>query len=1382
MCLKKYFYTLLSLFFSHIMHSQQKYEDYQFNEIKESTSKRAISTIVQDSKGFLWVGTNGAGLFKYDGVNYKGYEYNDKKSGCINSNLIYSTYLDKNNNLWIGTDEGLSLYNRDLDKFTNIDLKKAIAEDYQEPISIKSIIQDDSGNLLLGSIGYGLFKLDMKTKKVSLIKPDLINKNNFQINYLAKNKSGQVYLGTNYGLLGVDLKYNVSQIYLDKLKQKPILESIESLMIDGQETIWIGSSSNGLTKLSNIKSQEYEFLEISKKKIFSILEYNNDYLLCATENDGLFLINKKGQIIQKYLHSKFDNHSIKSNSVWTLFKDRENRVWIGYYNKGLGVFEKLNNKFNGLESLIKNENSLQTSSVTSIIKDHLGRLWISTEGGGIDIFDPKTKKFIHINSRNQSPYSGLNADDVQNIFMDSRKNIWIGTWNHGIFLMKSGTNNFINYNTSNTSGLTSNKIFSFAEDKNGRIWIGTFINGLHYYDFSQNKFFNCDSKIVIENKQDVAFIRKLIIDSDNILWMGTITGLYQIDINNNSPWKVIPMKDQMSQNLKKHKSIQTILSLYESSDKKILIGTDGAGLFSYDKTKKAFSNYSDFPNFTEKSISSIISDEEGSLWVSGRSGITKLDLKKNQAINYTIDDGLLANDFNNNAVYKDNKGELFFGSYQGLNYFKPNQITNSKKELPIYLTDLKIFNKSVNPDDKNSPLSKVITETKSIILNYHQSVFTIEYIGINYSYLKKNEYAYYLEGFEDNWNHVGNKSSATYTNLEPGDYIFKVKSADRDGQWNQKPLELKITVLPPWWKSRLAYCLYFISLFLLIIYLNNFYQKRFKLKQARNLESERVVQTEKLNRKKLQFFTNISHEFRTPLTLIINPLEDIIQHKKSEVSTEVFEKLLVIHKSSDRLSRLINELMDFNKLQFNKMPLQVQKVEVVNFIREITYYFEEETKSRDIKINLECVEEKIEDWLDSKMFEKIVYNVVSNAIKFTPNRGTIEIKIQKNLTKQSFPLINNTEVFDSFSLSVEDTGNGIDKKDLKRIFDRFYQVNNSNKAYYGTTGIGLEVVKEFVELHKGKIDVESQLGLGTKFTLTFPIGNEFFLKNEIDEKQFEENRFKKGRIPVEETHEDQQEKSEKEIDTERVHTILIVEDNSELRNYLKSELKKSYKVITAENGEKGYELAQEKLPDLILTDVIMPVMNGIELCKKIKTNIKTSHIPLIMLSAKAMIKDKLEGIDSGADMYLSKPFDMNLLKSSLAQLITSRQIMFNKFYTGLTKKAKEKTTTLDNEFIQKTLQFINENISEPELSVELLSSKVFLSRSQLYRKIKTLTGVSVNEFIRNVRLEKAKNFIEEGNGNINEICYKVGFTSPSYFTKCYKVKFGHLPTQVKKDE
>ena len=1366
------FRIIIILFFLvNNLFSQNTFENYQFRLVNKESSKSGIYTITQDQFGIMWMGTNGAGLYKFDGVNYVSYEQNSNVNNSINSNLIYATYVDKHNRLWVGTDEGLCLYNRDLNSFESIDIQKKVKK--ETVISVKSIIEDNNGNLFLGTFNGGLLKLNIKTREITSVKLDVANPANYLINSLVKDKSGTIYLGTNFGLKVLDqIKNQVKKV--TAINDKQILSgNIVSMFVDSKQNIWIGNGYKGLVKI-NLNSKEAFSYPITTKRIMSILATDTKTILCATENDGLIIVNDQGVVQKKYVNSKFNIRSLSSNSVWSLFLDKERRIWLGYYNKGLGVFDKINSKVTIIESLPGNSQSLQTNCVTGIAKDKEGQLWISMEGGGVDVYNPVNKTFKHITRSDNSFYSGLTNDNITKVYIDKKQNVWLSSWNEGIFLLKKGSRNFINYNTKNTN-LASDNIMSITEDSRGVIWIGTFAKGLHYYTPSDGKFHYCNSK-PFQNVMNLD-IRNVMVDSDDAVWVGSTTGLYKVTTKDFLTFSVVSFRDKMSEKLKNHKSTHTINTLYEAKNKEIWIGTDGAGLFSYNKKTDSLKWYINFKGLHEKSISSITESNDGGIWLSGKKGITRLDLKNKTTFNYSIYDGLLGNDFNNNSVLKDENGVLYFGSYEGLNYFNPTNLVKSKKQLPIYFTDLKLFNKSVGPLEKNSPLVKVISQTKKIILRHDQSVFTIDFIAVNYSFPARNEFAYYLEGFEDSWNYVGNKRSATYTNLAPGNYVFKVKTAEKNGVWSQKPLELRIEILPPWWKSSFAYLFYTLLLLAAIYFGNQYYQNRFKQKQMIEFEKTKAVQIEKLNNKKLQFFTNISHEFRTPLTLILNPLGDIIKNYRSDLPEAVLKKLQTIQKSSDRLSRLINELMDFNQLQFNKMTLQLQQIEVVSFTREIVSYFDEEAFSRGILLEFESNKTALKDWIDPKMFEKIIFNVVSNAFKVTPDNGRITVKIVVNSELMPFPLIDGGASYPSFEVIVEDTGSGLDKKDIKKIFDRFYQVNNLNKAYYGSTGIGLEVVRGFVELHKGIIEVESELGVGTTFKLLFPVGKEFFNENEILLEEFKKEKKMSFTPKVEETEIQPEENQEKQ---DRIYTILIVEDNVELRNYLKNELKKEYKVLVAENGQVGLELALQKLPDLILTDVIMPVMSGLELCKSIKADLKTSHIPLMMLSAKALVKDRLEGIDSGADMYLSKPFDMDILRSSLVQLINSRQIMFNKFYNGITPKAKEKTTTLDNDFIKNVLKYINENISEPELSVEELASKVFLSRSQLYRKIKTLTGVSVNEFIRNVRLEKAKELIELGNDNITEISYKVGFSSPSYFTKCYKDKYGYLPTHNKK--
>jgi CheY-like chemotaxis protein/AraC-like DNA-binding protein len=551
---------------------------------------------------------------------------------------------------------------------------------------------------------------------------------------------------------------------------------------------------------------------------------------------------------------------------------------------------------------------------------------------------------------------------------------------------------------------------------------------------------------------------------------------------------------------------------------------------------------------------------------------------------------------------------------------------------------------------------------------------------------------------------------------------------------------------------------------------------RLKERQQIKKEREERAQDEALNAKKIQFFTNISHEFRTPLTLILNPLEAIIENTSVQLPNDISEKHATIYKNSKRLSRLIDELMDFRKLQFNKMSINASKFKIVPFVKEVVSHFEEEAVQRDIILSVESQEENTFIWADPSMLEKIIFNLLSNAFKATKDNGMVSLNIQIPLQPIDFPLLNSKEDFYGIEISILDSGIGIDKRDLGHIFTRFYQSNEMDKQYYGGTGIGLEVVKNFIDLHMGIIEVRSEQKKGTEFKILLPLGSKHLnlSKTDSDSKTNDEiyEQINKSEINLETANNEERNKK----------TVLIVEDNSELRNYLKNELKEEYKVKTANNGKEGLLMAVKFIPDLVISDVMMPIMDGIEMCQEIKNDIRVSHIPLLMLTAKGMQIDRVKGIDSGADVYLNKPFNMHVLKAHLSQLITSRQILFNKYYNGVSDKELRNTTSLDKQFITNILEYIHENITDPALNVENLADKLLISRSKLYRKIKALTGNTANEFIKKIRLEKAKQFLENSDYSISEISYKIGFSSPSYFTKCYKIQFGILPTDVRQTE
>ena len=862
------------------------------------------------------------------------------------------------------------------------------------------------------------------------------------------------------------------------------------------------------------------------------------------------------------------------------------------------------------------------------------------------------------------------------------------------------------------------------------------------------------------------------------MWVTTISkGLFKIKKLEDGTFSVVSMAARMSEEFNNQASFNHGMSLYEGSDGLIWIGTRGAGLCKYNPDADTFTWYNKLNGLEAINITGIIEDLNGNIWLSTHSGITKFDMATNSFERFTKDDGLLSNDFNANATFRDHQGTIYFGNYLGIDYFDPSNISVNTILPSLYLTDFKLFNQAVFPNEKDTLLSSVIGETKNLTLNHTQSVFTIEYTGVNYTRPELNQYAYYLEGLEESWNYVGSLKSATYTNLEHGNYTFKLKAANSDGKWTETPLSLKITVLPPWWKTNEALFFYIVLLLLAFYLLNRMARIRLNKKQAITLERNMRLQEKALTEEKFQFFTNISHEFRTPLTLIMNPINDIIRDDSLNLPIRIKEKHHIIYKNTDRLYRLINELLDFRKLELNKTRVSARQINLVDFTKNVLSYFKEEAITNDIDLNLDADLLDITVWADEKMLEKIIFNILSNAIKTTPKGGTINVDLQSTDKLYILPLVNETKPIKVVEIIISDTGAGIAQEEVKRIFERFYQAENLNKGYYGGTGIGLEVVREFVNLHKGKIEVESEVGKGSTFKIILPAGKSHFEESEIAtekiEQQLKNEQFTPTNSPIE------KEKNSTENQSSYKYTLLVVEDNVELRDYLKNEIGNDYKVLTAENGKKGLEIAKESLPDIIVTDVIMPGMDGFEFCKKIKTDISTSHIPLLMLTAKAKIDDRMEGIELGADAYMVKPFDMRLLRLRLSQLITSRQLIFNKYFSLITDiPTNINTTSLDKEFIEKVLNYINDNIGNPDLNVELLAAQLNLSRSQFYRKIKALTNQTANEFLRNIRLQKAKQIIEKGNTNISEVCYKVGFSSPSYFSKCFKSYFGLLPTEV----
>ena len=1372
-------FVLVTLSITNIF-SQYKNGKYTFESLNKDASQRAILSIAQDHKGLIWMGTNGVGLIKYDGVNFTSYRKIASDSTSLNNSLVYTLFIDSSKQLWIGTESGLNLYDRDHDRFIEITLNPIISK--QKSQSVYSIIEHENGKLLIGTGDYGLIVLDPNTLVPQKVKTqNTLSLTDFVINCIVDDGHGHMLVGTNQGLYRYLDEDNmlVPMQFETAIGTQTVPNQIQSLLIDKQKHLWIGTYSDGLIHIKLNENEPYQILNYNlfDKRVLSLVLGPDENILCGTENEGLFVLDENGQLLETYRYDKSNSNSIKSNSIWSLFVDRQKRIWIGYYNQGVGVYDKFYDKFYDIKAIPNLKNSLQSSSVTGITQTAAGKFLIAMDGGGIDVYDPVKEKYTHLIDPKNTIAKGLESSDAQTVFIDSKENIWVGTWNSGIYFLPKNGGTFINYNTENTNGgLTSNSIASIAEDSLGTIWIGTFYLGLHTYDPQKKLFAQFTSEPFLEYSMQIRNIRRVLIDSEDNVWLGTTKGLFKINAGKTQN-REIQSLNVISENSESGNTTEIISSLYESKNKSIWIGTVGSGLCHYNAQEGSFKWYNKGNGLAQETIAGIIEDQDGNIWVSGEAGISKLDTGSEEIMNFDRNDGLLANDFNYNATFKDNSGMLYFGSYEGINYFDPATITFNNRAPDLLFTDFKLFNKSVKTQDKNSPLTKVISETTELTLNHKQSVFTIEFAGINYTRGQNNQYAYYLEGFEKNWNYVGNSRSATYTNLSPGKYNFKVKAANNDEVWNDSPLTLGITVLSPWWATNLAIFAYSLLFFLIVIFINRYVNQRLKEKRLLALERGQRRHEELLNENKIQFFTNISHEFRTPLTLILNPIKDIIDNNKYQIDDKVKAKHNTILKNANRLKTLMDELMDFRKLQMNKMPINAHELNAFDFIEKVASYFNEEAAEKNILFAVEGDGTEPLVWWDSGMLEKVIFNLLSNAFKATPENGAITIGVYNSKKPKSFPLINKEHPIPAMEIVVEDTGTGIKKEDLPHIFKRFYQSKDKKPEYYGGsgTGIGLEVAQGFINLHRGKIKVESVERKGTKFTITLPLGKEHLNFPKTNTLEMSENNSAISKSSESDTY-----PSINNPSTSKKETILIVEDNSELRKYLRDELSGDYAILEVENGLKGLQLALKSIPDIIITDIIMPEMDGFEFCKALKSNISTSHIPIIMLTAKTMSDDRIKGINAGADAYLTKPFEMKVLYSYLNRLIENRQIFINKDLSDPNRlNLLENTTDLDKSFMQKVLDYLNKNIGKSDLNVEYLADDMHLSRSQLYRKIKAMTGFTPNELIRKIRMVKAKKMIVNGSESVGEVGFKVGFSSPSYFSRCFKSEFGILPTELK---
>lgn len=1407
---------------------------YRYLTIDQGLSQNTVNAIIKDRFGYMWFAT-GNGLSKYDGYAFVTVGKTD-----LPSNLVNSLAETPDKRLWIGTSEGLAYFDQQKEEI----IKFALAKEKNRPVNIISLFSDNQGRLWVGTLDQGLFLLSKKEANYEVIQYDHANSplpGNSVMCFL-QTTDGRILIGTNHGI-GIADKQQQG-IYL--FKHAALADAYVLTMMESKEgDLWVGTINGAwvINPLSNRNDwHRYNpFAQdgISHSRVNHIAQDFKGNIYLGTLG-GLNVYQPNTNSFQSFPVNQVDQFSLNSMFIKCIYADDEGNVWIGTDKGGINQFSLYQKPFHYLIHQEINSNSLSNNNVNSILSDG-DLLWIGTAGGGLNKYDRKKDQFTHF-KHNPGNATTISNNYVTAILKSDDDALWVGTWGGGLCkMMPNGTfRTFIppvaNAETNYQNAFVSSLMVVGKE----LLFIGT-EGGLAIMNINTEQFIELNrdnNALTLLNE-----IGCMLIDKDNMVWVGTRTGLYNFSIDKiNLSHNAICPENQL-------KIIQTdenasdanrlpgnyIISLLEDKEGNIWIGTYGDGVTKCTKTNNQsflFETYSVNEGLSNNVIYAIQQDDPGYIWVSTDYGLSRINPKNRFIDNYFSDDGLLNDQFYWSASHKTATGELLFGSINGINHFFPTSFPVYPYKPKVTISDIKIFSESVKVGAKRYGkvvLQQPLFETNEISLSYQDNVFTLEFTALDYFHTKKIRYAYQLEGVDRDWVEVGsNQRSATYTNLNGGSYVFRVKATNSEGLWSDEEKKLLITIRPPFWKTNwFLFLVLMLVVALALVYLryhtrrlllektklekmvqkrthqineqneqmhlqaeelqqaNTVLNKRRELiegqkKELEEKNSEIVLQRDRLvtlnkeiesiNQTRLSFFTNISHEFRTPLTLIISPVERIL--KEIKLPENAHHLLMSVQRNARRLNLLIDQLLMFRKIETGNLIVRISNEDLTGFFSEVFHAFDVLANTREIHYSLRMEIDKKLRWYDSEKMEYILYNLLSNAFKYTPMGGAIEMAISEifiNKEGKEVPFV---------SIEIKDTGIGIEANQLEKIFDNFYRSPNGS-AVKGT-GIGLSLTKELVDALNGRIEVKNNTPSGVCFIVSLPVCKEDFTGAEIkDIPVYDSLDFdNKVQVVADNWVEDEpfmDGNAEKESNES---LILIVEDNKELALFIANSLSGNYRVMIAENGKVGYEMARKQSPDLIISDVIMPVMNGVEMCRQIKNNIYTSHIPVILLSAKALLEDQLTGFQMGADDYISKPFNLDLLKAKINNAIDSRRKMKALFVSSNDLAPLDvQSDSLDDKFHAKAFEVLETNYSNPEFSVELFSDMMFVSRSLLYKKLKALVDLSPNDFITVYRLKKALPLLAAKDISVNEVAYSVGFNDPKYFSRVFKKFYKKTPSE-----
>ena len=1350
------FVLLSSLFFYLSSYGiQPNIVNFKNIDNKKGLSQNGITSIFQDRDGYMWFGTH-YGLNRYDGINIKTF-YAGNSFNELSDNTINSITQDFAGNIWIGTEQGLTVYNPITHKLYNLkkyNTKNSVFGQHIQSIKLidgKIMFTSQNGLWSINS-GKELFtdeNIKSICEKIIRYKiPSSLDLASLKI--YEKDKNGNYWLTNKNQVILTKINGN-KLIILAKIRIEPSADvTISAFFQDNFSNIWIGTQNKGLFHLKGDKGN-YLITKIYPKKdsainfsrIANIIQDHQNNLIVTSRADGAIKINKEALKNIDFNSSTITAIDLPTRKIKSIFISRDKTLWIG--SLGNGVFFKNNSglKFKNYQIKDYKNNSI-VSNTRSIIKDDYGNLWVGTLFEGLFIYDTDNQKIIK---------SILNGKSIFALSKIDNKHILVGT-SDGLYLVTFENNNYTTKKL-DTSNKTNPIVFSIAHVKN-HYWLGTDNNLMSFTLTNDFKLMNLVTykNLIPSSLNSINFVRIVKYDpKHNFLWIGTQTkGLVVAKLNNDFTIKKFSHYYQNRNSLDNNEYICDILL---DNKNNCWVGTKN-GLFQIKLNKDGVASKIKKITIREglpsNLIQSIETDKQGNIWVGTNRGLVKLNQSYKTTI-YDVNDGIQNYEFTEHTSYSDSNGLLYFGGIDGISTFFSNKSKQVIYNEPVNITDIIINGIHVNDRRPKN-------DSSSLTLRHFENNLKINFLSPNYYNQKNCKYAYILDGFDKNWLVASTTVyAADYKNLPAGNYTFKIKVSNEDGTWDSDYTSLSIEIKPLFWLTFSAFCFYLIVLYFLIKLISSITKKRLEKKNKEQLEKQYLEQMEKINKSKLEFFINISHEIRTPLTLILCSIEKLISNFKLNPKQE--KEVLTIDKNVNNLLELTNELLAIHKMETGNYQLKVQKNDMILFLKNIKVIFKSLAKSKKIKISIDSFEPEFFIWFDKNALGKIMYNLVSNAIKHTNNWGRIIIR--------AFPSADERFLI----IDVIDNGSGIDPNYISKIFNRFYHHGGNMDRYVNGFGIGLSLTKSMIELHKGTISVSSELNIGATFTLNLPLDENAYTDEEKSDRFLWDNDISRALSianydQVNEIINTNLVDKTADFNAEKP-TILFVDDNKDLIENMADYFMDNYNIYTADNGQIGVEMASKLQPDIIISDLVMPIMNGIELCKILKNDINTSHIPIILLTAQGDMNTQFEGVKSGADHFVPKPFNIKILNLTIKNIIESRNKYKNLFLSNKYEVAADLTTnSKDKEFIEKLLKYVNDNIEESNLNIVDIADEFLMSRSTFFRKVKVITGTTGKEFIDSVRLKKATTLLLESDLNISEIAYAIGHSNPQYFSKWFK--------------